>query len=89
MPRKVGTAIVTIGFHQSQGWRRCNPDGPTSVRADTCGTEGARPTGAAANTSRKGYLRPVVLESSVNVIVNPSGSLRYRRLSRMCPRTLS
>src|SRR5277367_6940495 len=35
------------------------------------GTERARPSRAAANTNRKGYSRPVVSESSVNVIANP------------------
>jgi hypothetical protein len=36
-----------------------------------CGTEGARPSGAAGNTNRKGYSRPVVSGFSVNVIANP------------------
>jgi hypothetical protein len=50
-----------------------NPDGATSVSAGRLMWSGrsARPSGAAGNTSRKGYSRRVVLRSSVNVIANP------------------
>src|ERR1700730_8116544 len=44
---------------------------PARPRAARCGTEGARPSGAAANTNRRGYSRPVASGSSVNVIANP------------------
>jgi hypothetical protein len=44
---------------------------PSKGITEFCGTEGARPSGAAGNTDRKGYSRPVVSGSSVNVIANP------------------
>ncbi len=53
----------------STGRRRLLP--PSEGITEFCGTEGARPSGAAGNTNRKGYSRPVVSGSSVNVIANP------------------
>jgi hypothetical protein len=44
---------------------------PSKGITEFCGTEGARPSGAAGNTNHKGYSRPVVSGSSVNVIANP------------------
>jgi hypothetical protein len=37
-------------------------------------------------TNRNAYSRRLISGSSVNVVANPAGLLRYRRLSRMCPR---
>lgn len=62
-----GIALSRSGFpHPNYG----NPDDATGVSAGG-GTEGTRPSGAAANTNRKGYSRLVVSGSSVNVIANP------------------
>ena len=49
-----------------------NPDGATSVSGGGLMWKGRSASEwAAANTNRKGYSRPVVSGSSVNVIANP------------------